>query len=90
MQTGQNGLVIRLGGVMGDTVERIAQTGKTIRLANRIGIVFRAQSQRNLEMGLYAPFILRVESQSVQSQWLGWPRGIGLLICVNGARKKAS
>ena len=63
MQVGQNRLIVGLCGIVRDAIEGIAQAGETIRLADGIGVVFSAESQRDLQAWQDAPFILSIEAR---------------------------
>jgi len=65
MESGANDLVVRDAGIVIDVEERTGQTGKTIGLANGIGVVLSAQGERELEAPPNGPFILRIKTEAV-------------------------
>src|SRR5580692_7272906 len=83
MEASHNCLIVGLGGIVRNGRKRIAQTRKTIRLANGIGVVLETQGERDLQVRLDAKFILTVEAQGIESERLSWPDRVGLLVSIH-------
>src|SRR6185503_1697904 len=72
MQAGLDGLVVRLIDIVRDAKEIAVVPCKAIGLADRVRIMLCSESHRQFEVFPDRPFVLRIESQSIHRDWLGW------------------
>ncbi len=75
----QNCFVVRHIRVMVDRAEWSGKPGEATSITNRIGLVIRAQSERDRQVGTRMPLILAVEPETVEPEIVPAVGGKGLV-----------